>query len=151
MNLETRIPPPIVMALVAGAMWVSRLAAPGLTGVPALRVYAMGVLVLGIACALAGVFEFRRARTTVDPLHPEKASAVVDTGIYRITRNPMYLGMLLVLVAWAIWLANPVTLVGPVLFVPYMNRFQVRPEERALLRIFGEPYRAYLGRVRRWL
>ena len=152
MNLETRIPPLIVMTVVAGAMWLARMAAPGLDGVPERHAFtAAGVLALGIACAIAGVLEFRHARTTVDPLHPEKASAVVDTGIYRVTRNPMYLGMLLVLIAWAIYLANAVTLAGPVAFVLYMNRFQILPEERALLRIFGEPYRAYLGRVRRWL
>ena len=152
MSLETRIPPPIVLAIVAGGMWLARMAAPGLDGVPARHVLtACGVLALGIACAIAGVLEFRRARTTVDPLHPEKATAIVDTGIYRLTRNPMYLGMLLVLVAWAIYLANVVTLAGPVSFVLYMNRFQIGPEERALLRIFGEPYRAYLDRVRRWL
>jgi protein-S-isoprenylcysteine O-methyltransferase Ste14 len=133
-------------------MWGLRAAAPGLTAVYAGRIaIACAVFALGIAAALAGVVAFRRARTTVNPLHPEKATAVVDSGIFRFSRNPMYLGMLLALVAWAIYLANPVTLAGPVLFVLYMNRFQIGPEERALSGIFGGPYREYLGRVRRWI
>ena len=106
---------------------------------------------LGIVTAAAGVLAFRRARTTVDPLHLDKSTAIVSTGIYRITRNPMYLGMLLAVVGWALFLANPVTLAGPVLFVLYMNRFQIRPEERALAERFGQPYRAYFSGVRRWL
>jgi len=140
------------MVTVAGVMWGLRAAAPGLTGVYAGRIaIACAVFALGVAAALAGVVEFRRARTTVNPLHPEKATAVVDSGIFRISRNPMYLGMLLALVAWALFLANPVTLAGPVLFVLFMNRFQIVPEERALTALFGDGYRVYLGRVRRWL
>lgn len=152
MSLETRIPPPVVAATVAGSMYGLRLATPGLTAFYAGRLaIALLVFALGVGLALAGVREFRRARTTVNPLQPEKASAIVDTGVFRVTRNPMYLGMLLALVAWTCWLANPVALAGPIVFVLYMNRFQIGPEERALTRLFGEPYRAYLGRVRRWI
>lgn len=162
MSLENRIPPVIVVAVLAGAMWALRAAVPGLTvagagrlafssGVRALEVLALVLLVLGILVAGAGVREFRRASTTVDPLNPDKASAIVETGVFRFTRNPMYLGMLLLLAALAAWLANPAAAAGPVAFVLYMNRFQIRPEERALERRFGDPYRAYLGRVRRWI
>jgi protein-S-isoprenylcysteine O-methyltransferase Ste14 len=133
-------------------MWGLRAAAPGLTAdYPGRMAIAVVIAALGIAAAAAGVLAFRRARTTVNPLDLEKSTAVVSTGIYRFSRNPMYLGMLLVLVAWAVFLANPVTLAGPSLFVLYVNRFQIRPEERALMQRFGEPYRVYLGRVRRWL
>lgn len=150
--LETRIPPPIVVALLAATMWGARRLAPDLTAHYSARLpLSLAVLALGVGVIAAGVLEFRRARTTVDPLHPDKATAVVDTGIYRFTRNPMYLGMLLALAAWATWLANPVTLAGPILFVFYIDRFQIRPEERALLRVFGAPYQSYLGRVRRWI
>lgn len=152
MTLETRVPPLVVVAIFAAAMWGARLAVPGLTALYPGRVAIAGVLFgLAILTVAAGVLEFRRARTTVDPVHPDKATAVVDTGIYRVTRNPMYLGMLMILVAWAVFLANPVTLVGPVTFILYMNRYQIGPEERALTQLFGAPYRAYLGRVRRWI
>lgn len=157
MSLENRIPPVIVVAILAGAMWALRAAAPGLTAVWPGRlaflfdVLALVVLTLGILVAVAGVREFRRASTTVDPRNPGKASAIVDTGVFRFTRNPMYLGMLLVLAALAVGLANPTAAAGPVAFVLYMNRFQIGPEERALEQRFGGPYRAYLGRVRRWI
>lgn len=152
MTLESRIPPPAVMVLVAGAMWAACRWMPALSSnYPGRVAIACGLAALGIAVALAGVFEFRRARTTVDPLHPERATAIVDGGIYRITRNPMYVGMLLGLVAWTMFLGNPLALVGPVAFVLYINRFQISPEERALTQLFGEPYRVYLARVRRWI
>lgn len=133
-------------------MWGVRYCVPGLTAFfPGRLALAFIVLALGLTVVVAGVFEFRRARTTVDPMHPEKATAVVDSGVYRITRNPMYLGMLLTLIAWAVFLANPLTLAGPVLFILALNRLQIGPEERALTQRFGDPYGVYLRRVRRWI
>jgi protein-S-isoprenylcysteine O-methyltransferase Ste14 len=105
----------------------------------------------GLAVSLAGVIEFRRARTTVHPLRPERASALVSGGIYRFTRNPMYVGMLTTLLGWAAWLAAPWALLGPVAFVAFIGRFQIAPEERVLQRLFGADYEAYTRRVRRWL
>lgn len=109
------------------------------------------LLIKGAWMALAGVLEFRRASTTVNPMAPGEASAVVDSGIYRYTRNPMYLGFGFALLAWAILLAAPWALLGPMVFVVWMTRFQIRPEERALADHFGEDYRAYCRRVRRWV
>jgi protein-S-isoprenylcysteine O-methyltransferase Ste14 len=150
--LDTRVPPLVVVAIIGVAMWGARACAPGLTAFFAGRLaVALVLLAAGLAVVIAGVLEFRRARTTVDPVHPEKATAVVDSGLYRFTRNPMYLGMVLTLLAWTVFLANPLTLAGPVLFILAMNRFQIGPEERALTQLFGDPYRAYLGRVRRWI
>jgi protein-S-isoprenylcysteine O-methyltransferase Ste14 len=150
--LETRIPPLVVVAIVAAAMWGTRLLLPALT-TPYAGNFPVGLVLLaaGVCVIGEGARQFRRARTTVDPLRPEKATTIVDTGIFRITRNPMYVGMLLILLGWAAYLANVVTLAGPLLFILYMNRFQIGPEERALRRVFGEPYVAYLGRVRRWI
>jgi len=87
----------------------------------------------------------------VNPLKPDSASALVVAGIYRWTRNPMYLGMATVLAAWGLYLANIGALAGVALFVAYMNRFQIAPEERALEARFGADFAAYRGRVRRWL
>ena len=84
-------------------------------------------------------------------MHPEAASAIVTVGIYRFTRNPMYLGFLLLLIAWAVFLGNIVSALMPLLFIAYMNRFQIAPEERALHARFGVPYETYLRSVRRWL
>jgi protein-S-isoprenylcysteine O-methyltransferase Ste14 len=107
--------------------------------------------VLGAAVALGGVLSFRRAHTTVNPLKPETSAALVSTGVYSFTRNPMYLGMALVLLAWAVYLSSAWSLLGPLLFALYITRFQIVPEERALEGLFGESFAAYRKRVRRWL
>ncbi len=105
----------------------------------------------GLGFDVLGLLAFRAARTTVNPLHPEKASALVSAGVYRVTRNPMYVGMLCLLLAWAAFLATPAVLVGPLLFVLYITRFQIIPEERILRERFGEPYVEYMKQVRRWI
>ena len=107
---------------------------------------AVGVLLDGIA-----LFYFLRSRTTINPLKPASASALVTGGIYRFTRNPMYLGLATLLFAWAIYLGNLAALAGMPLFILYMNRFQIAPEERALEARFGADYVAYRTRVRRWV
>jgi len=111
----------------------------------------LAIVVVGMVFSAAGIVAFRRARTTVDPTRPEAASSLVRSGIYRVSRNPMYLGLSLVLVAWAVFLASPWTLCGPAVFIFYMSRFQIAPEERALSRLFGSEYAWYQASVRRWL
>ncbi len=149
--LELRIPPPAVALLIAGLMWLARL--PPILPLPQLvRLLAAGVLAAaGAAVALAGVLSFRRARTTVNPLKPETSAALVSTGVYSVTRNPMYLGMLLGLFAWVAYLPSPWPLLGPLLFALYITRFQIVPEERVLDRMFGASFAAYKKQVRRWL
>lgn len=150
--LETRIPPPIVAVCLALLAW---LAAPAETraGIAATTRVAVGVCIalLGGAIAVAGSIGFRRARTTVNPLHPEKASALVTSGIYRYTRNPMYVGVTLVLIGIAAWLWWLPAILAPAGFVAYITRFQIGPEERALADKFGAQYEQYCRSVRRWL
>nr|WP_223296290.1 isoprenylcysteine carboxylmethyltransferase family protein [Shewanella halifaxensis] len=109
------------------------------------------LLALGVFCAIAGVISFNRAETTVHPLKPETASSLVTSGIYRFSRNPMYLGMALVLCAWACYLTSIWSVAGIVGFLLYMYRFQIRPEERALEAIFGQTFIDYKKRVRPWI
>ena len=150
--LENRIPPPLVATAFGTLMWLyaqpelaMALSAAWRPGI------ALALVLLGIAVCLAGVLSFRGARTTVNPLRPDTASALVSSGVYRYTRNPMYLGFAIVLLAWSIFLAAPLTLVGVAGFVLYMNRFQIAPEERALTALFGEEFTRYQSRIRRWL
>lgn len=151
-SLENRIPPPLAGILAGALAWLASSAAGGTTVPARIRlVAALALGVLGLACAFAGVRAVRGAGTTLNPLKPESASALVTSGIYRYTRNPMYLGMATWLLAWAAWLGSLVALVGPALFVAFMNRFQVGPEERALAQLFGAEFDAYRSRVRRWL
>lgn len=150
--LELRVPPVAVVLLAAALMWLLAGAAPAWRIEVPMRLALSIVLAgAGIAVALEGIRAFRAARTTVNPLAPQNASAVVDSGIYRASRNPMYLGMLLVLAGWGAWLSNLAALAGLPAFAAYMTRFQIRPEERALQQKFGAPYAAYLRQVRRWL
>ena len=106
---------------------------------------------LGIFFCIAGVVSFRRAKTTVNPLKPEAATALVSSGIYGISRNPMYVGFALFLLAWVVYLSSPWLSTGIVGFVLYMNQFQIEPEERALKEIFGPEFISYQAKVRRWL
>jgi protein-S-isoprenylcysteine O-methyltransferase Ste14 len=100
---------------------------------------------------LAGLAAFRRARTTVNPLQPDRASALVSAGIYRYTRNPMYLALAMALLAWGLWLGHAVAPCGVAIFVAWMNRYQIAPEERALAGLFGAEFERYRREVRRWL
>ncbi|MBP9159034.1 MAG: isoprenylcysteine carboxylmethyltransferase family protein [Sphingobium sp.] len=151
-RLELKIPPLALVLLAGGVMWVIAWAVPTFGFVfPARRICAMGAVLIGTAVAGMGIFSFRRARTTVNPMKPDSSSALVVTGIYRLTRNPMYLGFLWILLGWGIFLSNaPAFLVLPG-FVLYMNRFQIEPEERALTRLFGRAFVTYATQVRRWI
>lgn len=149
--LELKVPPPLV-ALVTGLLmlWAAKLVPPlALPGVARIAV-AVVFAGVGVGLAMSGVLTFRRAKTTVNPTTPAAASALVRTGVFRFTRNPMYLGLLLCLVAWAIFLSSVLALLSAPLFVVYMNRFQIAPEERALAALFGDSFAAYKRDVRRW-
>jgi protein-S-isoprenylcysteine O-methyltransferase Ste14 len=150
--LEHKIPPPIVAAIIATAMWGISSLEPALPLAPAMRQFLAATLaIVGVSFDLLGLLAFRRSRTTINPMKPSKASALVTGGIYRVTRNPMYVGLALLLSAWAMHLSMLWPFLGPALFVIYMNRFQIGPEERVMRGKFGEQYAAYAARVRRWL
>ena len=149
--LELKIPPPVVAILVASLMWLASRAPALRFEIPARRTIAASLAILGVAVAVAGVVSFRRARTTVNPLKPESSSSLVVSGVYRFSRNPMYVGVLLVLLGWAVLLSNVLAFVIVPAFVLYMNRFQIGPEEAVLAKMFGEEYAAYRSRVRRWI
>ena len=150
--LELKIPPLALCAAFAVAIAAFAHLAPA-ANLPVLghRAIAIAAMLIGITVAAAGVIEFRRAKTTVNPLVPGNASSVVASGIYRISRNPMYLGMAVALFGVAAWSS---TLIGygliPV-FCIYMTQFQIKPEERALLASFGGCFSSYMARVRRWV
>lgn len=152
MTLELKIPPVAVALITAAGMWCAARAVP-VCDVP----FPGHVLVSGMVAAaggliaLLGVVSFSRAGTTVNPMKPGSSSSLVVTGIYAVTRNPMYLGLLLVLLAWAIYLTNVLTVLFLPGFVWYMGRYQIEPEERALASLFGPEFTAYAAKVRRWI
>lgn len=149
---ELKIPPVGVFLLAAAAMWgLAKLLPAAAFTLPAHTFLSVMLLLAGGAFAVPGILAFYRHDTTVDPTRPAKATALVISGVYRYTRNPMYLGLLLVLAAWFAYLANVAALLVLPVFVAYMNRFQIKPEERALQEKFGSSYTRYMNEVRRWL
>ncbi|ADZ72698.1 methyltransferase family protein [Polymorphum gilvum] len=146
------VPPPLQAFLFAVAMALAARAFPGLAVTfPGQVALAVGLAALGLAIDLTAVVAFLRSRTTVNPLRPAKARMLVATGLYRFTRNPMYLGLLLVLSGWAVWLGHGLAAAIVPLFVVAVTELQIKPEEAALEAKFGEPYRAYRRKVRRWI
>lgn len=151
-SLELKIPPPVVAFIVAVAMWGASLGGAAWPVPDIVRLaLALALVAVGVAFSAAGIVEFRRARTTLNPRKPEAASSLVSLGVFKITRNPMYVGLFLVLVGWAVVLSSLWALLGPLAFALYIHRFQITPEERVLSSMFGAEYLAYKERVRRWL
>ncbi len=150
--LELKMPPPLVAFIMLVLAWWCRGVLPVATAGVWLDVLAALVLLQGVIIAMAGVYEFVRVDTTVHPFHPEHTEHVVTHGVYAFSRNPMYLGMLLCLAAVAVlhW-RQPLNVVWCIGFYAYINRFQIRPEERILSQKFGEPFKQYCLQVHRWL
>jgi len=150
-SLESKVPPPALVVVIAVFMWLLSRATPSLhVDVPWHNWLAIVLVSVGFLTGLSGVVTFRIAKTTVDPTKP-RASSLVTWGVYTFSRNPMYLGGLIMLFGWAIFLSNALALLFLPLYVLYINRFQIAPEERALTSLFGERYVAYQMRARRWL
>jgi protein-S-isoprenylcysteine O-methyltransferase Ste14 len=142
----------VVAPLVALLMWLVARGTPSWRiEFPGIEIVAWALLASATAVGLAGLAAFRRARTTVNPLQPDRASALVSAGIYRYTRNPMYLALAMALLAWGLWLGHAVAPCGVAIFVAWMNRYQIAPEERALAGLFGAEFECYRREVRRWL
>jgi protein-S-isoprenylcysteine O-methyltransferase Ste14 len=150
--LEHRIPPPLVALIAAAAMSGVARAFPALPAPEGLRLaLGLGLAGLGVACDLAGIVAFRRVGANVNPMRLDRGEGLATGGVYRFTRNPMYLGLALLLSGYALYQMRPLALLGPVAFVAYITRFQILPEERAMTEKFGAAYEDYRRRVRRWL
>jgi protein-S-isoprenylcysteine O-methyltransferase Ste14 len=150
--LELKIPPPALAAGLALLMWLtSRLLDPSPAALSVRLGMALFLVAVGLGISVAGMLAFRRAATTVNPFKPQTASSLVTCGVYRWTRNPMYAGLLLTLSGWAAFLWSAAALPWLAVFVLYMNRFQIVPEERVLSGLFGAGYASYKARVRRWI
>lgn len=150
--LELKVPALLLVVLLGGVMWLIAKLLPKLSvDFPARQIVAALFLVAGGAMAIAGVHEFRKVKTTVDPTKPQASTSMVQSGVFGRSRNPMYVGFLLALIAWSVYLANVAALLFTGAFVLYMNVFQIAPEERWLRAKFGDEYESYTRKVRRWL
>jgi protein-S-isoprenylcysteine O-methyltransferase Ste14 len=152
LNLDLRVPPPLAMLFAAGLMWLAAWALPTLAfPLEARGPIAAALVLAGVVIASVAFFQFRRVGTTVNPMKPAESALLVTHGIYRFSRNPMYVGDALMLIGWALWLANAAALAVVALFVVYLNRYQIAPEERALGARYGAAYTEYCRAVRRWI
>ncbi|MFV8461512.1 methyltransferase family protein [Vibrio campbellii] len=150
--LELKVPPValFILVLVASYFSAQQLSA-GAIGMPfKLIVLGVGIALSGVI-GLSGIWEFRKQKTTVNPIKVETASTVVDSGIFGYTRNPMYLGLFILLFCFGYFFQNIFSVLLSFAFVIYMNQFQIKPEERALEQLFGAEYVDYKQKVRRWV
>ena len=149
--LELKIPPLALVSLFAAMMWIAAVYSPLAMDLPWRTAIALVFMSAGLAISFAGVLAFHRAKTTVNPITPEATTAMVTSGVYGFSRNPMYLGFLLALAGWATLLSDGLAFALLPLFVLYMNRFQIAPEEKALAAKFPHEFMAYKNSVRRWI
>ncbi|MEO6959582.1 MAG: isoprenylcysteine carboxylmethyltransferase family protein [Burkholderiaceae bacterium] len=150
--LELAIPPPVVMLAIAIIMWLLFSLFPMFT-LPSFSSLWVAIIIglAGLVVGMFGVITFSRAGTTTNPGKTAQVSVLVTSGIYRLTRNPMYIGVLLILIGWGIYLGNVLALMCAFIFVPYINRYQIQPEERLLESKFGAAFISYKAKVRRWI
>ncbi len=150
--LDLKIPPLLLAVLFGILMWFVPAVPSGFAFSSSFRIAAAAVLAAGGAAFLVlGIVAFRKARTTPNPMKPETASSLVTSGVYRYSRNPMYVGMVAILIAWGVFLSNLFALALAAGFGFYLNRFQIQPEEDAMDALFGEAFQNYKKQVRRWL
>ena len=151
--MESRLPPMLLVAVLALLAWglAAWAPVPRVHPLAAQEILAVVLAGAGVGVLLAGALALRLARTTLDPLHPQRATRLVAGGIYRFTRNPIYLGALIALAGWVVYLGSPAGLVLLPFWVWYIGRFQIRPEERAMRERFGAAWVVYSARVRRWI
>lgn len=148
--LETRVPPPLVMLLCGLLGLVIGRCLPA-AELPMPLGVAVMVVAAGLVMNLLPKCSFRRAGTTVNPMRPAGSTTLITHGIYRYTRNPMYLGQAVFLCGGMLCLQNLPALAVVPLFVLYITRFQIQPEERVLAERFGIRYAEFCNQVRRWL
>ena len=147
--LNTKIPPPIItlLSIVIIYLFESKIEYSQLH----LKAVGMIFLILGLTLIFLAVLKFIKTKTTVDPTRPEKTSNLVISGVYKLTRNPMYLGMLFLIIAYAIYNNSIFGCIVVPIFIFYINKFQIEPEEIEMRKKFGESFENYCKKVNRWL
>lgn len=149
--LNNKIPPPIILGICALFVWLLRNEGPLPIAHEIKAILGGAFVIVGIAFDLLGLMEFQKYKTTINPLSPDKTAAIVQTGIYARTRNPMYLGMVFVLVGWSIINKASFGILIIPLFMKYIETFQIIPEEKILLEKFGKKYQDYCEKTGRWI
>ena len=148
--METKIPPPIVTLIFGLSIYFSR---GVFQAVEIQHSFYIGILLLlgGVTILISAVRSFKKDKTTINPLSPEQATKLVTDGIFKYSRNPMYLGMVFILSSMAVLfnLIGGIILIA--LFCFYITKFQIIPEERAMSNLFSQDFNKYKQATRRWI
>ena len=146
--MKLKIPPPVQALIFGFIMWaINHWSSFG----QAEFALPMIIAAAGLAIIIVAALNFKAAKTTVNPMKPSQASSLVIVGVFKISRNPMYLGLLIIISAWALYLGNVLSFAVLPVFVLYITNFQIKPEEEALVEIFGDEFEQYCSSVRRWI
>ena len=141
------VPPPVIF--IGCVLMMAYLPNPYPFSINVLIAYLM--VLVSSAIVFFSLWQFYKSKANINPIHLEKSNVFVVDGIYRFSRNPMYLSLAGLLVAWAVFLQSAVSFLGVFLFVYLITQWQIKPEEYWLEKKFGEPYLAYKKKVRRWI
>ena len=150
MRLKT--PPAVQLLISSFLMWIISIYADNVRFIFKYNIELASLcLIISGTIIVFGIAAFRKAETTVNPLHPDKASSLVAMGIYQYTRNPMYFGLLLILLSIGFYLQNLASMFVLPLYVWFISKYQIIPEEVALQKVFGQDYKDYQDNIRRWI
>ena len=148
--MNNKIPPPIITLICGLSIYFSR---PLFS--EKIYIYSNIISILffffGSAFLVFALSSFKKQKTTISPLQPEKASALVISNVYKYSRNPMYLGMLFILISLAISYNIIGGIIAISIFIFFITKFQIKPEEVQMEKLFGEKYAQYKKRTRMWI
>ena len=148
--MKTKIPPPIIALMCIAINYLSTHFINPFK-FPNIEIIGVFILLAGLVTAFLGYLLFKKYKTTVNPINPEETTSLVTTGIFSITRNPMYLGLFFVICSTVLFFSSWFGIIILIFFVWYINKFQIIPEEETMKKKFGNKYNEYKKNVRRWI
>ena len=145
-----KIPPPILVLILATSNYFSQNQLE-IIYLPYKHSISILILLVGTLILINPVCNFIKSKTTVNPVKFVNVNKLVTSGIYKYSRNPMYLGMILIIISTSIFYLNYYSMVTPFIFHFWINRFQIKREEIFLKEKFGKEYLSYMSKSRRWI
>ena len=148
--MKTKIPPPIIALICIVLNYLSTYLINPIK-FPNTEIISGLIFLLGLFTAIFAILLFKKDKTTVNPIDPEETTTLVTTGIFSITRNPMYLGLFFLISSTVLFFGSWFGIIILIIFVWYINKFQIIPEEQTMEKLFGKKYNDYRQNVRRWI
>ena len=148
--MKTKIPPPIIALICIAINYLSTYLINPIK-FPNIEIIGGLILLFGLITAILAIILFKKTETTINPMTPEQTTTLVTTGIFSRTRNPMYLGLFFVICSTVLFFGSWFGIIILIIFVWYINKFQIIPEEETMEKLFGNKYNEYRQHVRRWI